>query len=191
MATTSIGSTGVTFPDASLQATSGVTLVNGKGPGVVQSVLVSGTAVAATSGTSIDYTGIPSWAKCISIIFYNVSTTGASPVQIQIGSGAFVTTGYSSIASGFSGGGATTLGFSSGIVTGDSGASNFQRFGVIRLALVGSNLWSATGQLALPAIGQHVFAGGLGLSGALDRVRITTINGTDTFDSGSVNIIYE
>jgi hypothetical protein len=29
------------------------------------------------------------------------------------------------------------------------------------------------------------------LSGTLDRVRITTANGTDTFDAGSINILYE
>jgi len=29
------------------------------------------------------------------------------------------------------------------------------------------------------------------LSGALDRIRITTVNGTDTFDNGTVNILYE
>jgi hypothetical protein len=39
--------------------------------------------------------------------------------------------------------------------------------------------WSVTG------------AGNLSLSGALDRVRITSFNGTDTFDAGSINILYE
>jgi hypothetical protein len=34
-------------------------------------------------------------------------------------------------------------------------------------------------------------AGSKTLSGTLDRVRITTVNGTDTFDAGSINILYE
>jgi hypothetical protein len=34
-------------------------------------------------------------------------------------------------------------------------------------------------------------SGGVALGGALDRVRITTVNGTDTFDAGSINILYE
>jgi hypothetical protein len=34
-------------------------------------------------------------------------------------------------------------------------------------------------------------AGAVTLSGTLDRVRITTVNGTDTFDAGSINILYE
>jgi len=33
--------------------------------------------------------------------------------------------------------------------------------------------------------------GGITLSGTLDRVRITTVNGTDTFDAGTINIMYE
>jgi hypothetical protein len=31
----------------------------------------------------------------------------------------------------------------------------------------------------------------LALGGVLDRVRLTTVNGTDTFDAGTVNILYE
>ena len=65
------------------------------------------------------------------------------------------------------------------------------RYGNVYLTTLGSNIWTATGSFALPAIGQHLFSGGLSLAGALDRVRITTVNGTDTFDAGSINIMYE
>ena len=33
--------------------------------------------------------------------------------------------------------------------------------------------------------------GSISLAGTLDRVRITTVNGTDTFDAGTINIRYE
>lgn len=33
--------------------------------------------------------------------------------------------------------------------------------------------------------------GTISLAGALDNVRLTTVNGTDTFDAGSINILYE
>lgn len=60
-----------------------------------RSRLVRGTAVATTSGTSIDFTSIPSWVKRITVVFTSVSTSGTSPVQIQIGdSGGVETTGY-------------------------------------------------------------------------------------------------
>ena len=34
-------------------------------------------------------------------------------------------------------------------------------------------------------------AGNITLSGALDRIVLTTVGGTDTFDAGSINILYE
>ena len=56
--------------------------------------IVSGTAVASTSGTSIDFTGIPSWVKRITVMLNGVSTSGTSIVQVQIGSGSPTTSGY-------------------------------------------------------------------------------------------------
>ena len=38
------------------------------------------TAQNTTSGTSIDFTGIPSWVKRITVMFQGVSTTGSSQV---------------------------------------------------------------------------------------------------------------
>ena len=58
------------------------------------SILTSGTAQASTSGTAIDFTGIPSWAKRITVMFNGVSTNGTSNPQIQLGSGSPTTSGY-------------------------------------------------------------------------------------------------
>lgn len=155
------------------------------------SLITAKTTVASTSGTSIDFTGIPSWAKRITVMFSNVSTNGSSIVQIQVGSGSFVTSGYVCIASGFSSTNAVTLAFTAGIATGDSGNASFNRYGNVYLTTLGSNIWTADGGLALNNLGKHICSGGVTLSGALDRVRITTINGTDVFDAGSINILYE
>ena len=98
------GNTGVFFPaaDQVAIATGGVQrlLVDASG-NVTTGVgslypLVSGTAVASTSGTAIDFTGIPSWVRRVTVMFSGVSTNGTSNVQVQIGSGSFVTSGYSS-----------------------------------------------------------------------------------------------
>ncbi len=51
------------------------------------SVITSGTAVASTSGTSIDFTGIPSWVKRVTILFKGVSISSTSQFLIQLGSG--------------------------------------------------------------------------------------------------------
>jgi hypothetical protein len=60
------------------------------------------------------------------------------------------------------------------------------------LSLVSSNTWICQIVGAFSnAAGGRFGAGTKTLSGTLDRVRITTSNGTDTFDAGSINILYE
>lgn len=152
--------------------------------------IVSGTAVASTSGTAIDFTGIPSWVKRITIMFNGVSTNGTSNLQIQIGSGSFTTSGYSSQAWDGTGGGVVTTGFA---LTRSTTAANTY-VGTNVLVNITSNTWTNFGLLGLTSatsVGiQNTGVSG-NLSGALDRVRITTVNGTDTFDAGSINILYE
>ena len=65
-------------------------------------------------------------------------------------------------------------------------------FGAIVLTNVTSNTWVAQGVFHMPTytVGNSA-AGAKTLSGTLDRVRITTVNGTDTFDAGTINILYE
>lgn len=155
------------------------------------SLITSGTAVASTSGTSIDFTSIPSWVKRITVMFNGVSTNGSSLIQIQIGSGSIDTTStYSGCAwqSNVSNASFTTAFLLSG---GNAAASTYA--GIITLASFGSNIWAASGSLGLTNTTNVNTMGGIkgALSGALDRIRITTANGTDTFDAGSINILYE
>ena len=155
-------------------------------------VINSGTAVASTSGTSIDFTGLPAGLKRITVIFNGVSTNGTSNPLVQIGSGSIVTTGYSAISresTVTSAGGLYTTGF--GIAS--ASASNFLNGHVI-LTLISSNIWVSSQSIGfVQTTNGFVTVGGgnLSLSGVLDRVRITTVNGTDTFDAGSINILYE
>lgn len=159
--------------------------------------LVSGTSVASTSGTSIDFTGIPSWAKRITVMFNGVSTSGTSSVLLQLGSGSATTTGYScfsiaaSAGAGATVGAASTSGFLLYGQAADTAAA--QRFGQLIFSTMGSNVWTGTGSVTNAPTATFVFSttGIIGLAGVLDRVRITTVNGTDTFDAGSINILYE
>ena len=157
--------------------------------------LVSGTAVASTSGTSINFNSIPSWAKRITVMFSGVSTSGSSAVQVQLGtSGGVQATGYN--AASAIGAGANT--FSMSVITtgfGEaSGAAAVVRHGSAILSLLDSStgLWSMIYNIGTTDT-QRVFLiyGTKSLSGVLDRVRITTVNGTDTFDAGSINIMWE
>ena len=156
--------------------------------------LVAATAQNSTSGTSIDFTGIPSWVKRITVMFNGVSTNGSSTVSIQIGTSSGVeTTGYAA-------GGVTSVGGSNNagatstsrfLTQGGGGASDVSH-GIAIISLVGSNLWVFSFIGAHSQAGNSLQGGGSKtLSGTLDRVRITTVNGTDTFDAGSINILYE
>ncbi len=153
--------------------------------------IVSGTAVASTSGTSIDFTGIPSWVKRITVMFSGVSTNGGG-LRLQLGSGSAQTSGYNSIyfvttTTGASNATNVTSGFDLA-----SFSATDSLFGQIVFCLLGSNIWTGLGGFTNPnAVRTLGVSGAVTLSGTLDRVRITTVNGTDTFDAGSINILYE
>jgi hypothetical protein len=155
--------------------------------------ITAGTSVAATSGTAIDFTGIPSWAKRITVMFNGVSTNGTSVVEIRLGtSGGIQASGYNCVFSSVSGANTANNGSSGtgAVVIGNSAAGS--RVGSIAFNLLTGNTWSFSGIQADLSISATANCAGLvSLSGALDRVRITTVNGTDTFDGGSVNILYE
>jgi hypothetical protein len=152
--------------------------------------MVLGTAVASTSGTAVDFTGIPSWAKRITVMFNGVSTNGTSNLLIQLGaSGGIETSGYASTSSSQSGAtvGNSTIGFLITVAT--SGSSLHS--GIITLENIVATSWVSSGLLKEGTTTLRASAGDKTLSGTLDRIRITTVNGTDTFDAGTINIMYE
>jgi hypothetical protein len=153
-------------------------------------MLISGTSVASTSGTAITFTGIPSWVKRITVMLSNVSTSGTSFLQAQIGSTTFTTSGYvstSAYTGPASGGTTATSGFL--LETAHTAANSFTGSAVI--VNITGNTWVYTSTMARND-GYVMLGGGvLALGGVLDRVRVTTVNGTDTFDAGSINILYE
>ena len=151
--------------------------------------IVSGTAQNSTSGTSIDFTGIPSWVKRVTVMFNGVSTNGTSVPLAQIGAGSVTTSGYAAFSSTIAATVASTSN-TSGFPIFSNLAANLIR-GTLTLANVSSNNWVAAGVLSSSDGATITVAGSIALSGTLDRVRITTLNGTDTFDAGSINIIYE
>lgn len=157
--------------------------------------ITSGTAVASTSGTSIDFTGIPSWVKRVTVMLSGVSTNGTSPLTLRIGtSGGIVSSGYTGSAFYTSTAGNFSLD-STGYpltTTGITSAAGTYR-GSIIISLLGSNIWIAQGTLNSSVSGGTSvwISSEVTLGGTLDRVRLTTLNGTDTFDAGSVNIMYE
>jgi hypothetical protein len=151
--------------------------------------LTSGTAVATTSGTSVDFTSIPSWVKRITVMYSGVSTNGTSNYLVQIGSGSITTSGYTGQANSGSGISQNSAGF---IVCNNIGSASNHN-GAVTILLFGSNTYIETGLVGSTtnSASMATSEGAVTLGGVLDQIRITTVNGTDTFDAGSVNILYE
>jgi hypothetical protein len=189
------GTAGITFPAGGTGNPAGVVVgttdtqtLSSKtltGATIQGGAITLGTAQASTSGTTIDFTSIPSWVKRISIMFNGVSTSGTSSYLVQLGSssGGVENTGYISGCRAAS----STVGF----LFADAPTSANLYSGIATIDLTGTNLWtfSSTGVL----IGSALYGGGgyKTISSTLDRIRITTAVGTDTFDAGSINIQYE
>jgi hypothetical protein len=161
------------------------------GSAIQGGALTLGTAVASTSGTAIDFTGIPSWAKRVTVMFNGISTNSTSPIQVQLGgSGGIEATGYAAGASqSNSTAGITqvTTGFPIVLTT---SAVNLV-YGALTISALGSNAWVSNGVLYSTIGVNYTTAGSKTLSATLDRIRITTVNGTDTFDAGTINIMWE
>jgi len=153
-----------------------------------------GTAVTSTSGTAIDFTGIPSWVKQVKVVFNGVSTNGVSAPRIRLGtSGGFATSGYLGSCLGNTTTNVSNVAFSAGFDINDGATAAVTRFGIFTFICIDtSNNWVLSGsQSQGNAASTSVINGTLPLGGTLTQIRITTVNGSDTFDAGSVNIMYE
>lgn len=186
--------TGNAVVDTAVQTLTNKTLVGAVMTSMASSVLTPGTAQASTSGTSIDFTGIPSWVRRVTVLFNGVSTNGASPFLVQLGAGSIATSGYQSNGVILQGGSALTSSSSTaGFISSNTGAAADAFSGSYVYSLLGSNFWTGGGSLVRfsGTYQTHVSVGGVALGGALDRIRITTVGGTDAFDAGSINIMWE
>ena len=156
-------------------------------------VNAGGTNPFPSSGgpTSVDFTGIPSWVKRVTVMFSGVSTNGSSDLLVQIGAGSVTTSGYVSTSvsvatSNSTSGASSTAGFNI-----SNGGASYIFHGQMVLTTLGTNIWTSGHLVRLLTTNTQNGAGSVTLGGTLDRVRITTVNGTDTFDAGSINILWE
>jgi hypothetical protein len=154
--------------------------------------IVAGTAQASTSGTSIDFTGIPSWVKKVTVMFNNVSLNGTASYLVQLGNGSVVTSGYTTTYTGIFN---ATVGGTANVSNGwqvPSATAASLTSGQLFFTKIDANIWIGSSSFCETNTARTVIgSGALSLASALDRVRITTTNGTDTFDAGSINILYE
>ena len=183
---------GLTYPTADGTANQVLT-TNGSGTlsFADRGRMVLETAQATTSGTSVDFTGIPSWVKKITVMFNGVSTSGTSQLLIQLGdSGGVETTGYNS-GTFYAGGTSTNTASSTAGFIIEVNAAAGAHYGPIQFTYFGSNSWHGSGWVKTNT---NTYASTMGektLSDTLTQVRLTTVNGTDTFDAGSINLLLE
>jgi hypothetical protein len=151
--------------------------------------------VASTTITvvGVDFYNIPSTAKRITVMFQSFSTTGTSNYVVRIGNSGITATGYVStvtytnISSNSSVGTTDTTGY---LLNRDTGAA-LSYTGVLTIYLLSNYIYVAT--LTASGSGGPTYTGSgvLNLGSVLDRVRVTTLAATDTFDAGSINIMWE
>ncbi len=143
------------------------------------------------TGTYAEYTNIPPWVNQITITINGMSTNGTTIPNVLLGTSAgYVTSGYLGAIgtdSNF-----TSTSFSTSIlVTYDNVTTASVLYSVITLYNMGSNVWvfrvnTGFSNVAVASTGN----GTVTLPGTLDRVRLT-INGTQVFDDGTINIRYQ
>lgn len=158
--------------------------------------LKSSVATALSGLSNFDWTGIPAWARRITVDLASASMSGTDIPLIQLGTAAgFVTTGYISGAMARDAGGTmshinSTAGFAiQWNVQPDLGSSS------LVLTRVGdSQTWVGTvdGVRVNAGIYNGIITGGgrVTLPDVITQVRLTR-SGTDTFDAGLASIMWE
>jgi len=158
--------------------------------GAVYNGLALATAQTSSSGTAIDFTNIPLWAQRITVIFRGVSLSGTDNFLVQIGSGTFATSGYVSTSGRVKDGSSANADQSTSGFVCRSGGSAGTLSGMLTITQISAGVWVSNHSVKV-ATDEVVFGGGdVSIVGTLDRVRITR-TGTNTFDAGTINIMYE
>ncbi|WP_053068087.1 hypothetical protein [Vogesella sp. EB] len=150
-------------------------------------------AVATTSGTVIDLTGFPSWAKRITVLPHNVSTNGNNNYLLQLGTPSGIeNTGYSNNVNAVTGSSIVTVSSTSGILLSGASGTSTSVSGAIRMRLQSGNVWEIEGDtIRNGEATNNKTVGNKTLAGVLDRIRLTTTTAVDTFDAGSVSLLIE
>lgn len=163
----------------------------------IEALSIRGGATVTLSGTASDLTGIPSTAKRITVTGVGLSGSGTSHILLQLGtSGGIENSGYDA-----EGGihantnDVAAAAFTTGFLLGWSGGAAVRSTQTLSLVKHTGNIWVAelSGGLNNGGGAYYVLGGGGSkvLGGVLDRLRITTVNGTDTFDAGTISILLE
>ena len=187
----------ITVAAPAVAGTNTITLPAVTGTAVVagQNSAITAATAQTASGSSVDFTGIPSWVKRITVTLDGISFAAAGVARIRLGtSSGLETTGYTGVVFNYT----TTPTISTSAlssspegmfaVAGSAAATTVS--GVITIVNSEGNKWISTGQVnrvgdSTQAIGN----GAITLPSTLDRLSLVAT--TSTFDAGTINILYE
>jgi hypothetical protein len=173
--------------DAITISTSQIVTMNGGTGGLVSLTAKAYNWNGLTTNTSLDFTGLPSWVKRVTVLLNAVSLSGTDNILVQIGSGSLTTSGYVSGGYGYG----ATISSTAGFIVPSNSAARLTTAQVV-ITNVSGNIWIASCVFGaeIATVGGGVSTGTITIGGALDRVSVTR-TGTNTFDAGSINILYE
>lgn len=152
----------------------------------------SSTAVTA-SGTSVTFSNIPSWVKRVTVMWVALSTNGTSDLYVQIGdAGGIVATGYAGNSTSLANAAAVSIGdVTVGLkISATTSAAN-SGVGQAIISKLSGNTWVMTSISRTGNSNTSLGASSLTLSSDLTQLKVVTGNGTDAFDAGTINILYE
>ena len=169
-----------------------VLISNGDAPPSFGSALTLQTEKTASGQPSIEFTGIPSSAKRITVMFTGVTNSGTAEVIIQLGSTTYQITGYLGSSTTFGVSGMSTDASTTGFMLSNNNASGASRNGSVSITNLTGNTWSCAGVIGISSSARGcTTAGSVALSGVLDRIRVTTVAQANTITGGTINILYE
>lgn len=150
------------------------------------------TETVTTSGTTHDYTSVPSWVKKITIIFDGVSTDGNEEIIVQVGdSGGFHTSSYTGSASQLSSV-VTSATETGGFALSKDSVSTGSYSGIATICKLTSAgtiwVWASITQFGNSI---DLGVGRVTLDTILTQIRLTSTGTPDTFDAGTFNVLYE
>jgi hypothetical protein len=125
-------------------------------------------------------------------MFQGVSLSATASILVQLGTGAtptYTTTGYLSTSNGAANGGNSIASSTAGFIIIDQSAAAVVSGHMILTNISGNN-WVSSHATKRDATLTMSGAGDVSLGAVLTAIRITSTS-TDTFDAGSINILYE